>query len=113
MRGFEAGLLGLIAHSFSIGKIHRALEIERLVVHIWKTAPRARGPRAILLERQLRDITSHGVTQTLSILLPTFISCGQLEWLREVTETLICLKIDRHRRNIEAQGVAAVDQLLL
>lgn len=113
VRSFETGLLGDVAHSFSIGKIDCAFEIERLAIHVRETASRARCPSAILLERQRCDITPHGVTQTLTTILPTCIFCGHLEWLREVTDPLVGIKINRHRRNIEARGVAAIDRLLL
>lgn len=113
VRSFETGLLGVVAHSFSIGKIDCAFEIERLAIHVRETASRARCPSAILLERQRCDITPHGVTQTLTTILPTCIFCGHLEWLRELTDSLVGIKINRHRRNIEARGVAAIDRLLL
>jgi hypothetical protein len=61
VRGFKAGLLGVVARSFSIGKIDCAFEIERLAIHVRGTASRARCPGAILLERQRCDITPHGV----------------------------------------------------
>jgi hypothetical protein len=53
------------------------------------------------------------VTQTLTTILPTCIFAGHLEWLRELTDSLVGIKINRHRRNIEARGVAAIDRLLL
>jgi hypothetical protein len=108
----EAGLLGVVAHPLSIGKIERPFKIERLGIHVRQTASRARCPRAILLERQRCDITAHGVTQTLPILLPTCIFRAHLEWLSEVTEAFIGIKINRHRRNVEAWRVAVVAWLL-
>ena len=110
VRRFETGLLGVVAHSFIIGEIHRAFEIERLAIHVRETASRARRPCAILLERQRCDIALHGVVQTLMVVLPASIFCGHLERLREVTDPLVSIKINRQRRNIEACGVAAVDR---
>jgi hypothetical protein len=98
----EAGLLGVEAHPFSIGEIHRPLEGERLGIHVRETTSRARCPRAILLERQWCDIAPHGVAQTLTVILPPRIFRGHHEWLSEVTDPLVGIKINRHQQNIEA-----------
>lgn len=110
VRGFETGRLGVVAHSFSTGKIHRALEIEWFAVDVRAATTGAWQPCAILLESQRCDITAQRIPQTLAIVLSAPVFRSHLKRLRQVTKSLVGIKVNCHRRNVEACRVGAVDQ---
>jgi hypothetical protein len=100
-----------MAHPFGIGEIERPPEVERLCIHVRQTASRTRCSSAKLLERQWCDTTSHGLTQSLPILLSACIFRAHREWLIEVADVLVGIQIYRHRRNVEGRSVAAFARL--
>jgi hypothetical protein len=94
--GFEPGLLVVVPGTLGVGKMHRALVLEWLSIHIGTTASWAWRARTILLVTQLCDLAAHGVTQTLSVPLPAFVFGRHPERSLEVAEAFVRVEVSGH-----------------
>jgi hypothetical protein len=94
--GFEPGLLGVVPDTLGVGKMHRALVLEWLSIHIGATAPWAWRARTILLITKLCDFAAHGVTQIPPITLLAFVFGRHFERSLEVTEAFVRVAVGGH-----------------
>ncbi|GFG53489.1 hypothetical protein MAGR_49300 [Mycolicibacterium agri] len=111
--GFEQGLFVVVPGTLGVGKMHCALVLEPLRIHIRTSASRAGRALTVLLVTQWCDVASHGVTHPLSILLPAFVFGCHCEGGLEVAEAFVRVVVRGHGQKLDLMEVNGITSMRL